>query len=62
MAKKRKKKVDNSIINIWVFNDDCEFEQIQIPTELRMDFVKNFGVEKLSYKPLVETWLNFKKK
>lgn len=60
MGRKRKKKVDNSIMNIWVFNDSCDIEQIKIPTELRMEFISTFGVEKLTYKPLVESWLNLK--
>ncbi len=61
MAKKgKKRKVDNSIMNIWVLNDLCEIEQIQIPTNLRMEFISMFGVEKLSYRPLVESWLNLK--
>lgn len=58
----RKKKIDNSIMNIWVYNDSCEIEKIKIPTKLRMDFISTFGVERLTYKPLVESWLNFNKK
>lgn len=60
MARKKKDKLDNSIINIWVFNDLCKIEQIKIPTILRMEFIKQFGVDKISYKPLVESWLNIK--
>jgi hypothetical protein len=59
MSKKRKK-LDNSQMNIWVLNDSCEIEQIKIPTNLRMEFISTFGVEKLTYKPLVESWLNIK--
>jgi hypothetical protein len=59
MSKKRKK-LDNSQMNIWVLNDSCEIEQIKIPTNLRMEFISTFGVEKLTYKTLVESWLNIK--
>jgi hypothetical protein len=61
MAKKVKKsKVDNSIINIWTLNELFEIEQIQIPISLRMEFINFFGVEKLPYQPLVQSWLDLK--
>jgi len=59
MARK-KKKVDNSIMNIWVLNDQNDIELVKIPTDFRVDFISTFGVERLAYKPLVESWLSLK--
>jgi len=58
--KKKSKKVDNSILNLWVINEECSIEQIKVPINLRGEFVRNFGVEKLSLKSEVESWLKEK--
>ena len=58
--KKKSKKVDNSILNLWVINEESSIEQIKVPINLRGEFVRNFGVEELSLKSEVENWLKEK--
>lgn len=57
VSKPKKVKVDNTIMNIWVNNENDTIEQIKIPTKLRMEFIKLFGTEKISDKLPVEAWL-----
>ena len=53
----KKSKIDKTVMNIWVIDGEV-LSLIKIPTKLRMEFIREFGTEKLSDRLLVENWLN----
>lgn len=60
-----KKKVDNSVINLWVRNEELDslskIEQVKMPIEYRMKYVRTFGVENIIDVNEYNRWIEFMK-
>jgi hypothetical protein len=61
MAKKSKKsKSDWSKLRLMVTNESGNFEIMEVPTTLRMEYVRNFGVLTVRTKEELQNWLDSK--
>ena len=55
---KKKKKVDNTNLNLFVYNEECKLEIIKVPREFTKNYITDFGVLTVRTKSELTNWLS----
>ena len=55
---KKKKKVDNTNLNLFVYNEECKLEIMKVPREFTKNYITDFGVLTVRKKSELTNWLS----
>ena len=55
---KKKKKVDNTNLNLFVYNEESKLEVIKVPREFTKNYINDFGVLTVRTKSELTNWLS----
>jgi len=54
---KKKKKVDNTNLNLFVYNEECKLEIMKVPRQFTKNYITDFGVLTVRTKSELTNWL-----
>ena len=55
---KKKKKVDNTNLNLFVYNEECKLEIMKVPRQFTKNYITDFGVLTVRTKSELTNWLS----
>jgi hypothetical protein len=55
---KKKKKVDNTNLNLFVYNEECKLEIMKVPRQFTKNYITDFGVLTVRKKSELTNWLS----
>lgn len=57
-SNKKKKKVDNTNLNLFVYNEESKLEIMKVPRQFTKNYITDFGVLTVRTKSELTNWLS----